>query len=924
MEGEREGTARLDAIMKVDTMALLGTIRDIEMRLSEYQRQDLMPMWGEALMKRVEDVEKGALSGRGAAGAGSGEQYASNSGGDGRAGISMADLAAEERLLQKLKENVDSHMNSTRVSLESKLSTTSLELDRVHKLLQIRPTTSELQQVVMMIHDMSRRVQDGVREVSGNIRGLVQDKVAEEMQMIMAQLTENQALQEESIGIIAKKVDGYTEDISNIRKGMESACQTMDAKITSAQREVISCTETVTKLREVIESNHLTARTGIANLVKGQDMAKAVFEEYRNTVSESLMEVRGSLERQDKDVRDMMTGVNLQVMGMSDLVNQSKAGIDDFRFTYEVDCKAQQAANLGLQQSVNALDEKTSKMAAYVATLEDLDVAKVLGIQGEQISRSKTLIEELDAQISGISSKTTKASKAVATIEDEVKKFPELVTEQGQRIDELLNKNEKTNTMVMSIQGVLDKTEKKLLELNDLQEKMLDSKADADELKEKLQKNQSTVVTLLESTDEHERKLEQLQELVDGQEEQMQAKLQEVKGSLLTVITKKQAEVEAVVANLRENFDIIASGMGGDSSDGGAVVNGGGGSIGGGMMGGGMGGAARMMGGYGGGGMNGGGGGFRGGGGGGGTNKPNTPGGHHPSTPGAVMGAATLSQQEQNEVSLGNAEFIADLCISFEDIAVRKSYVGDIPPAMCEHLAATAQNLAAFIATCCDSEAIQRVLRKELDYDDQLVTTLRQQKLDEFFQTVQNIIAANNSAPGLTRTDARNLFLKQLRTALTMAMSKHDQVLVVGNTRFGAIKIPTCIACDRPLLDKVKRDIVVQPDDVSQRRNFASFGGGSHVEDPMGSIQSSLTLGGVSGTSPPRLKVRGKGAIRLPAPKGEAKISRPNSQGEANSVMRNGLKMPLLDRAVLSVDGPDDRDDGHFPEMKHSQSAYGL
>jgi hypothetical protein len=95
----------------------------------------------------------------------------------------------------------------------------------------------------------------------------------------MAQLTENQALQEESIGIIAKKVDGYTEDISNIRKGMESACQTMDAKITSAQREVISCSETVTKLREVIESNHLTARTGIANLVKGQDMAKAVFEE---------------------------------------------------------------------------------------------------------------------------------------------------------------------------------------------------------------------------------------------------------------------------------------------------------------------------------------------------------------------------------------------------------------------------------------------------------------------------------------------------------------------------------------------------------------------------------------------------------------------------------------------------------------------
>lgn len=29
------------------------------------------------------------------------------------------------------------------------------------------------------------------------------------------------------------------------------------------------------------------------------------------------------------------------------------------------------------------------------------------------------------------------------------------------------------------------------------------------------------------------------------------------------------------------------------------------------------------------------------------------------------------------------------------------------------------------------------------------------------------------------------------------------QVLTVGNSRLGRIKIPTCIACDRPLIDKV-------------------------------------------------------------------------------------------------------------------------
>lgn len=900
---------RLDTIMKVDTMALLSTIRDIESKLSEYQRPDIVPSWAEALMKRIDDLEKRAVP---SSSAGSFKDPNSGLpvGGGGGISISMADLAVEERLMHKLKENVDSHMNSTRVSLESKLSSTTLELDRVHKLLQIRPTTSELQQVVLMIHDMSRRVQDGVREVSGNIRGLVQDKVAEEMQMIMAQLTSNQGLQEESVGIIAKKVDGYTEDISNIRKGMESACQAMDAKIMQSQKEVISCTENVAKLRELQEANNNSTRVGIANLVKSHDMANAVFSEYRNTVSENLMEVKSKMDAQDGDVKLMLAGASAQMLSISETVNACKANIDDFRFTYEVDCKVQQAANIAIQQQLSVIDEKQAKLISYCATLEDADVVKVLGLQTEQINRSKSMIEDLDAQIATISSKTAKATKAVGRIEDEVQKIPDLITAQAQRIDELLVKNDKTNLMILSMQSVLEKTEKKLLELNDLQERMQDSKADADELKERLQKNQSTIVALLESSDENERKIEQLQELIDGQEEQIQAKLQEMKGGLLTVITKKQAEVEAVVANLRENVDIMAQGMGDMSSDGGAIVAGG--SIqgaGGGRTGGG--GPSGFTGGFG---------SFSRA---GHSSKPGTPGA--PSTPGvmAAMGGGALTQKEQNEVSLGNAEFIADLCISFEEIAVRKSYVGELPPTMCEHITGTAQSLTAFIATCCDSEAIQKVLRagpKEAIYDDQLVTNLRQQKLDEFFTNINSIISANNSAPGLVRTDARNLFMKQLRTALTMCMSKHDQVLVVSHSRFGAIKIPTCIACDRPLLDKVRRDNVIQPDDVSQRRNFPAFGGASQLEDAMGSMQSSLSLGGVSGTSPPRLKVRGKGtgAIRLPAPRGETKILRPNSQGEANMVMRGGLKMPLLDRAVLAVSGSEDRGDDMFPEMNTS------
>ena len=46
-----------------------------------------------------------------------------------------------------MRSALDSQLSTTRLSLESKMNSVSFELDRLHKLLHIRPTTSEFQQV---------------------------------------------------------------------------------------------------------------------------------------------------------------------------------------------------------------------------------------------------------------------------------------------------------------------------------------------------------------------------------------------------------------------------------------------------------------------------------------------------------------------------------------------------------------------------------------------------------------------------------------------------------------------------------------------------------------------------------------------------------------------------------------------------------
>ena len=66
-----------------------------------------------------------------------------------------------------------------------------------------------------------------------------------------------------------------------------------------------------------------------------------------------------------------------------------------------------------------------------------------------------------------------------------------------------------------------------------------------------------------------------------------------------------------------------------------------------------------------------------------------------------------LSQEEKNEVWMA-ALNSSQTSYNFEEISVRKTYVADLPSAMCEDITATAQSLTAFIANITDSEAGNR------------------------------------------------------------------------------------------------------------------------------------------------------------------------------------------------------------------------
>ena len=132
------------------------------------------------------------------------------------------------------------------------------------------------------------------------------------------------------------------------------------------------------------------------------------------------------------------------------------------------------------------------------------------------------------------------------------------------------------------------------------------------------------------------------------------------------------------------------------------------------------------------------------------------------------------------------AQFLADLCLNYEEISVKRRRVAGVPSVMCESIADITQNISEFMAKAADFEMVQHMLASvaglasanDVAYDENIVLTKRTEKIEEYLNSMAQLVAASakSQQPGMVRMDARTLFLSLVKKSLDMFMSKHNQV----------------------------------------------------------------------------------------------------------------------------------------------------
>ena len=91
--------SRINNIMKVDTNALLNTLKDLEDKLSGYYRADEVPTWAVSLLPRMEIMEMKATKL---------EKKSSNHGNPAQANIT--EIQMEGRIYDRVKQELDSQI----------------------------------------------------------------------------------------------------------------------------------------------------------------------------------------------------------------------------------------------------------------------------------------------------------------------------------------------------------------------------------------------------------------------------------------------------------------------------------------------------------------------------------------------------------------------------------------------------------------------------------------------------------------------------------------------------------------------------------------------------------------------------------------------------------------------------------------------
>ncbi len=877
----KESAIRIIQMKEVDAEGLLGKLKEVQEKLGIFANistSETPPVWAEGLEPRLEHLEKVVSTMEEETKRKKAEERdASNPAAASAAqNLSMDELRLEQNILHKVHEQVSNEVGAIKYVYQSKVETMSRELDRLQTLLKLRPTTKDLSSVQSVVSDLSVSTKTIMSGTSNKIGEIVKESVQAELASMTDRIMKSEASLDTGFNIANRKIDAFNTSLQNFNSGIESANTKTGKRLDEAQHFANNSLHELEEFTKKAMEDRTNMMQTVDNVKSQLKASGVIFTDYRTELAVKLSKLENAVNFSDKRQKNHAEDVESRDAELNSDLLELQDRIGDYNRIYESDLAKQAQVMEDMQMNLDRIDEKQKEHIEFVEDAKNADVIERAKEHGEQLEYIGKKARHHGDDLESCAGKVASVKTIADQISAEMANFPILVDKQQKNVDRVVDEMRANAASMRNLESLFQDTQAHVDELYKLRDEVRAAQDEGEAQGNRVKQVLDQLGRIYSKTEEHDKTIEDVFISLEEGEGRIQSTVEDLKYSLTEMLLTKHAEIEATVDNVKENLEMVVAtsgmnmpmnvrGKAPKGPAGGAklqpMASGSNVSSKNSYTSGGMGSKGRNY---------------------AGTqgnpkyvhNAPTAP-GTFPSvtssqsitqdsfqSPIAKMVAdqqASLTSVEPQyspvgtehltAVNLGiefsyNIQFASDLCVSFEEVCIRANKVDLIPPAICEHMVAVSQGMAQLVATSVDSEMLQLVLRGQqgdhLEADD--ITTLRRIKMDEYIQGVMDKVKFHNPMPGHTRADARETFFIKFNKILDVCMSKYDQLMVIGESRFGRQKIPSCIACDREMVTKTRR-----------KPNFQS----SSVL-PGGQLEQSMSIGDFS--SPQRVKV----ALKMP------------------------------------------------------------
>lgn len=873
---------RMDSIMHVDTPALLKTLKELESQLSQYQRQDIVPKWAEAILPRLDLLEKDVRN------------VIVPPKVDHSSNVSLRDMEHEDIFTDKIRKIVDNRTESLKLTFDSKLSSSSLELDRIHKLLYIRPTTSELQQVVMQVREVDARVIKGQGEVFKSIQTIVQEQLANEMESMVDRLRTAEQHNNKAVELVLSKVNDVESDVRKVRDGAKDEFDQMIKDLRKIHDEESNMGGTIAGLENTLNEVDARCQQALDAISKTVEEVSVTHADSEAALNERIDGLEDSIAAMDEAQKDDAAKNDERYEELQFSISSLQDKLDEFKNFMSDQIEGIKTNQENISSMLEKTIERQQVVMNYVNKLEKFQPMEKINDCLESVVKLHAMSAAADERADLLKQDIKEILTDQLKMQEELEDVPNKINVESLKIDAANKDIRLLKDGQKSAKSELQNHTLQLDELSVLKVDMIMVKGVSEAQDDRIKKMIRQVVEAGENCESQERRLDAIVHQQEIKDERTLGAIESVRTDFEQKLESQTAEMEAKVEVLK---DTLVSGGGASSMPGSSKMA-----------------SSRTM-------------------------KKNLKGSAGViSDDSSAKRIIEMIEEEDNQrqesaedlvisETSDKIDYLVQLCLNFEEIAsFRNAVPRDVPNAICHDIAACAQAVAHVVAETADLQAIQRLVRgapQDIVYED-TVAQKRASCLDNIIKDMRAKLKSQYPDAGLLRLEARDVFISRLSHALQVAISKYDQVLTTGHTRLGRVSVPSCIACDRPLLSKAPRQSSLEAaqeglaggsSQYTQKNPLAPIG---QVHNPnqsffeptqssYGTQISSSELDARSSMLESRNSAQSRSAVRIPGPNQEMSESLDGDRGRgkeyAQYVKRGGFKMPPK-LPQLSSSGP--------------------